>query len=62
MGNPGRKRKKKKNKLKILIVILAALILGLIGLFFFIDHQITGNSVDIVDQEEVDPTAEEVLI
>ena len=62
MRNPGRRKRKKKNKLKILIVILVLLILGVIGLFFFIDHQITGNSVDIVDQEEVDPTAEEVLI
>ena len=62
MRNPGKKRKKKKNKLKILIVILAVLILGVIGLFLFIDHQITGNSVDIVDQDKVDPTAEEVLI
>ena len=62
MGNPGRKRKKKKNKLRILVVILVLLILGAVGLFLFIDHQITGNSVDIVDQEEVDPTAEEVLI
>ena len=52
MRNPGKKRKKKKNKLKILVVILAVLILGVIGLFLFIDHQITGNSVDIVDQEK----------
>lgn len=55
-------RKKKKNRLKIIAVIFIFLILAAIGLLVFITHQITGNGVEIVDQEEVDPTADEVLI
>ena len=57
-----RRSGRKKNRLKIIAIVFICLILAAIGLLAFIAHQITGNGVEIVDQEEVDPTADEVLI
>ena len=55
-------KKKKKKRIPKLGIFLGIAILFVICLFIFIDHQLTGGGVDIVDKDKVDPTADEVLI
>ena len=55
-------RKRKKKKIPRAAVFFGVVLLIAVGLLIFIGYQITGDSVDIVDQDEVDPTADEVLI
>lgn len=54
--------KKRKNRLKIIAGIFILLIVVAVALLAFVLHQITGDSVEIVDQKDVDPTSEKVLI
>lgn len=56
------RKKKKKNRLKIIAGIFIFLVVTAVALLAFIFHQIMGDSVEIVDQKDVDPTAEQVLI
>lgn len=55
-------RRRKKKKIPKAAVFFGVVILMAVGLLIFIGHQLTGGSVDIVDQDKVDPTADEVLI
>lgn len=56
------RKKKKKNRLKIIAGIFIFLVVTAVALLAFVFHQIMGDSVEIVDQKDVDPTAEQVLI
>lgn len=53
---------RKKKKIPKAAVFFGVVLLIAVGILIFIGYQITGDSVDIVDQDEVDPTADEVLI